>query len=145
MTETKEQELKPCPFCGSRNIRIVTHMSTRCYAACNECYAQTHMRLEKLSAIDVWNRRVAPQWSQEKPTETGDYWLAWRSSPQVPWRCEPVKISDFKDGMGLRIIGIGFNIQLLQTKLEMDRIINKGIVHYWAKLDYPPMPTKENQ
>jgi hypothetical protein len=75
-------------------------------------------------AVEWWNRRAAPQWSQEPPTETGDYWLAWRSSLQVPWRCEPIKISDFKDGEGLRIFVVGFDGELLQTKLNRDQTIN---------------------
>ena len=59
-------ELKPCPFCGEREVIVRTircanagTVITRFYAQCRGCFAQTGMdaRTQK-SAIDAWNRRA---------------------------------------------------------------------------------------
>jgi Lar family restriction alleviation protein len=52
--------LKPCPFCGSSNIREGGEQcSTWRYIACNGCCVKTpgHFSLE--AAIAAWNRRAS--------------------------------------------------------------------------------------
>ena len=138
MTETKEQELKPCPFCGSRNIRIVTHMSTRCFVACNECSAQTHMCLEKSSAIDVWNHRTAPQWSQEPPTEEGWYWV--KKIPRNSGVCYPEDIVYVSDAGGkFYVLQLG-----VLRSVSFHHFCHAFQEVLWSKIDEPPpLPGEE--
>ena len=56
-------ELKPCPFCGSKDVDVRTHKSlfvTNTYGIiCLDCGIQTGQSYtNKLAAIRVWNRRV---------------------------------------------------------------------------------------
>lgn len=57
-------KLKPCPFCGSKNVKL---MATRqiimldktpgCHVFCLDCGGTTGYRTEKV-AIDLWNTRA---------------------------------------------------------------------------------------
>lgn len=69
------KELKPCPFCGSRDVRVM-QLSTmfRFFCACNSCHATTGEYVFKEEAIKAWNRRPSP-WHTGTPTEEGDYLL----------------------------------------------------------------------
>ena len=54
-------ELKPCPFCGSRNIDfgvMTGTMSGWTYCQCEECLAEIHVLSPLIDeAIKAWNRR----------------------------------------------------------------------------------------
>ena len=80
--ETKEEELKPCPFCGRTNTERAeaenSKDETLWYIECQWCGASSGAGYTKKEAGTLWNDRVeapAPQWSTEPPTEVGDYWL----------------------------------------------------------------------
>ena len=52
-------ELKPCPFCGSKDIKLCgSHVY---WVICNGCYAKTAIDAQKKKAIEFWNRRVESQ------------------------------------------------------------------------------------
>lgn len=55
-------ELKPCPFCGSRNIDfgvMTGTMSGWAYCQCEECLAEIHVLSPLIDeAIKAWNRRA---------------------------------------------------------------------------------------
>ena len=62
-------ELKPCPFCGSENVKIYSYSDGGICVKCLDCYCQTQTRCdyniveaEKQSAyetvVEAWNRRV---------------------------------------------------------------------------------------
>ena len=56
------EELKPCPFCGSENVGIMTMFPLRndliaYYAKCFNCGARTAALLDEQLAIEAWNRR----------------------------------------------------------------------------------------
>lgn len=55
-------ELKPCPFCGSKKVRVVTSI-TAGYVLCDECDAEGPLaRLATgESPVDLWNRRHVPE------------------------------------------------------------------------------------
>lgn len=56
-----DEELKPCPFCGGKNIDIQYLSLTKRYYFCRclDCEAQTKSKTDKDKAIDAWNRRAA--------------------------------------------------------------------------------------
>jgi Lar family restriction alleviation protein len=56
-------ELKPCPFCGSKNLFIDTGISggdggNLFWVVCNECYSSGQALDKKSSAIAAWNKRA---------------------------------------------------------------------------------------
>lgn len=51
------EELKPCPFCGNKNIRIWGGENTFPYVECSNCIASTASELTREEAIKNWNRR----------------------------------------------------------------------------------------
>ena len=50
-------DLKPCPFCGSDNIKIHIGYS-HSYIRCEDCIVSTRRYKSIQDAIDGWNRRV---------------------------------------------------------------------------------------
>lgn len=49
-------ELKPCPFCGSKNVVVSNWGLWRCW--CQECLAKTSDEIKRADAIEAWNRRA---------------------------------------------------------------------------------------
>lgn len=50
------EELKPCPFCGGKNIHI-WKISVP-FVSCDDCLASTSCVPTEKEAIERWNRRV---------------------------------------------------------------------------------------
>ena len=50
------EELKPCPFCGGKNMRIWN--TSRPWVSCDDCLANTAYGETKEEAIEQWNRRA---------------------------------------------------------------------------------------
>ncbi|AZN71832.1 restriction alleviation protein, Lar family [Georhizobium profundi] len=48
-------ELKPCPFCGGRDMRV--NRTTASWISCNDCGAETDSRANEGQARAAWNRR----------------------------------------------------------------------------------------
>ena len=62
----KTAELKPCPFCGGKEIDVCkegrlfgksAYARTYIFLRCRKCYARTGVYGTKPKAIAVWNRR----------------------------------------------------------------------------------------
>ena len=59
-------ELKPCPFCGSRN-HLLFNNGFMAFVVCNNCGSSSRISLRennpiyKESVIEAWNRRVADE------------------------------------------------------------------------------------
>lgn len=54
-----KEELKPCPFCGHRDIRVrKNNAKDVCYIFCNGCGCSTGGDVVRDMAIETWNRRV---------------------------------------------------------------------------------------
>ena len=57
-------ELKPCPFCGSKDVEIRWHaplfgeMAMLNYVICNDCGAMGSHKILESEAIKAWNRRT---------------------------------------------------------------------------------------
>lgn len=59
------EELKPCPFCGSKNIVVRkytavagVHYYVQCDSANGGCGAEFESRISRKDAIKAWNKRV---------------------------------------------------------------------------------------
>ncbi len=52
------EELKPCPFCGSKNIRIWDNDNILPWVQCNDCLTSIATRETREEAITAWNRRA---------------------------------------------------------------------------------------
>lgn len=54
-----EKALSPCPFCGSKDVRIHSFYpkSETAYAYCGWCGASTHVQESEEEAVEAWNRR----------------------------------------------------------------------------------------
>ena len=50
------EKLKPCPFCGGKNIRI--WKTSAPFVSCDDCLANTRCALTKKEAVKYWNRRA---------------------------------------------------------------------------------------
>lgn len=55
--------LKPCPFCGSEDVKIIEHIfkgvKNTYGAKCFSCKAQSDQFFEDgINAIEAWNRRA---------------------------------------------------------------------------------------
>lgn len=50
------EELKPCPFCGGKNMRIWN--TSRSWVSCDDCLANTAYGTTKEESIKIWNRRA---------------------------------------------------------------------------------------
>lgn len=51
-------KLKPCPFCGSKNIDLFEHGAIVVFVQCDDCLATFPHFDSKQEAIEAWNRRV---------------------------------------------------------------------------------------
>ena len=54
------EQLKPCPFCGSKNIYL-SHWTDSAYVVCLDCGCKTEVFLHGRcveTAVEHWNRRA---------------------------------------------------------------------------------------
>lgn len=89
-----------CPFCGKNDIRTSRAWEGLVFwQACKQCGANGPIAIcddasdDENASKNQWNRRLAPQWSTEPPTESGWYVSCWpgSKSPRID------KISIFGD------------------------------------------------
>lgn len=52
-------DLKPCPFCGNKNVYYLSTITGSYMITCQECGAHVAFRfkIDKDLVIDAWNRR----------------------------------------------------------------------------------------
>lgn len=61
-------ELKPCPFCGNKNVSGTQHLNPNNYEIlCMNCFARMR-RSAKRKAIEAWNRRATDESNNVKYT-----------------------------------------------------------------------------
>ncbi len=53
-----EIELKPCPFCGGKNVCLTEHAAVIVFVQCDDCCATFPHFDSKEEAIEAWNRRA---------------------------------------------------------------------------------------
>ena len=54
-------ELKPCPFCGSSNVRYISLGENTHFCTCDNCDTETRVRSSLPRAIADWNTRPTEQ------------------------------------------------------------------------------------
>ena len=50
-------ELKPCPFCGSKNCLYIEREVEAWFIYCCNCHTSGPWTQDKQEAIEVWNKR----------------------------------------------------------------------------------------
>lgn len=56
--EEKLPNLMPCPFCGSKYVRLDTQSDSTYFCHCDDCGDRTAGYFDKKAAIEAWNRRA---------------------------------------------------------------------------------------
>lgn len=58
-----ESELKPCPFCRSKDVRLLGTGIARndSWARCEDCRAEGPMKYGPRAAIEAWNAAPRPE------------------------------------------------------------------------------------
>ncbi|MEG1404730.1 MAG: Lar family restriction alleviation protein, partial [Oscillospiraceae bacterium] len=51
------EELKLCPFCGSKYVSVIVPVETEYQVQCGNCYASSSIESTEKKAIKAWNRR----------------------------------------------------------------------------------------
>ncbi|ENK7136053.1 Lar family restriction alleviation protein [Enterobacter roggenkampii] len=54
-------ELKPCPFCGQKNLLISHQNRNICSVVCFDCGGEGPEELSRKEAITSWNRRAGDE------------------------------------------------------------------------------------
>ena len=133
MSETKERELRECPFCG---IRCISHNHGKFYSV----YCRVHgcagyggvTRDTEEEAIAAWNRRAAPaaEWTKEPPTEHG-YYLVEYGAGIIPVVVSYAIAKKKEDRLVVEMIGFGCCSVWEFCEDQPDAI--------WFKVDHPPL------
>ncbi len=89
-----EDRLKPCPFCGGEDVKILYFTSVLCRGICNVCGASGHVSEVPAEAIEQWNCR-APLYSPVKPEDVTPGWYWAVSQSGVVTVCEAMGHSLF--------------------------------------------------
>ena len=50
--------LKPCPFCANRAVRLVDDGYSNYWVQCSNCFAQSDAFLTRYEAVRAWNNRA---------------------------------------------------------------------------------------
>ena len=150
MTETKEQELKPCPFCGSEPYLHSPFLAaptmngkkreSRWQINCPECCVKTSHYATKEEARAAWNRRAVPdmQWSSEPPTEPGYYWKQHGDN-------HPIVLEIFGSQDGQLWIASTLHNDHILLSTHLDNVRRFGYTAYWCKMPPPPMPERREK
>lgn len=56
------EQLKPCPFCGSKRIEIGTLSTGKKYIYCKRCFVSSFGFDKEQDAIEEWNNRRTWWW-----------------------------------------------------------------------------------
>lgn len=56
--EAEEEKPLPCPFCGSKDIKVIQATVSGYVATCNDCWAASRAETTKADAVAAWNRRA---------------------------------------------------------------------------------------
>jgi len=54
----KDEKIKPCPFCGSKEVDICRTNKQACWIRCHKCEAEGNCAEKREDAITEWNKRV---------------------------------------------------------------------------------------
>jgi Lar family restriction alleviation protein len=138
MTETQEEKLLPCPFCGGIAIGKTGEDSRgreTYYVECCECYVKGRQFYTISEVIDAWNRRATEavaQWTSETPSEDGWYCVYYASTKTIK--------RAFVYEQGAKIV-IGNDIYFG----GVNDLPPKSNNILWYKLPEPPIPAEREE
>ena len=53
------ENLKPCPFCGCKELELCRTNEHACWVRCDTCGADAPSNADRSKAIEIWNTRQA--------------------------------------------------------------------------------------
>ena len=143
------KKLKPCAHCGgTATIQIVKPHSHKiadfmhdypggAFVHCTGCTLACSGTNEK-EAIAMWNSRITPQWTAEKPTKEGIYLFCCKEFYSHP---EPVIIRyRTHDNSGIPLKRMKLAVKSPKRTGDLDWFFNEFKNHdaIWLKLDISP-------
>lgn len=89
-----EIQLKPCPFCGSKNLDMDSDYE-HWVVVCKDCMAAGPSSFEKTLAALYWNCATTLEWTDTPPTERGFYFCREPGQPyDIIWFEPGMKLAD---------------------------------------------------
>ena len=80
--ENKDAELKPCPFCGNKEIKVAPLLWGEVAAVCELCDLYLFDSVEESNLKEKWNRRVHTKYQVDgeelTPQELLERYIAYR-------------------------------------------------------------------
>jgi hypothetical protein len=143
MSNTKEQELKPCR-CGKSDVEVYAiHTSddkNMWSVCCNHCNSHMKYFRTKAEAIAAWNQYVAPvpapQWTKEPPSKEGWYWVSYYYDGER--RIQIVEI--YNDRHQRKCVRWSGHIAYYT-----DYFINRFQDVHWQPIPEPPLPAESEE
>lgn len=66
----EENNLKPCPFCGSKNLKFETGFKDNIWIKCKDCEMETKGFYDRNDLVEFWNNRHKPKKKEFAEYET---------------------------------------------------------------------------
>jgi hypothetical protein len=135
MSNTKEQELKPCR-CGSDHVHTyVTLGNNKWCVECCPCYSRLVNYDTEAEAIAAWNQYVdpapAPQWTSNLPTEPG--WYVVFCGNEL-WK-QPLRL--YKDDKG--------KLCVAKNRCFFSDFVHLFDATCWLPIPEPPLPAETEE
>ena len=97
--------LKPCPFCGSKDIKLCGNHRDSFWFRCNKCASIDSYDTER-QAVRAWNKRVAIPSAEPK---TGHWIKVYEAIGLYRWKCDKCKkhhraMYDYCPSCGARMV-----------------------------------------
>lgn len=126
----KSEELKPCPFCGSRTIHILRPKHGGFYPYCYGCDMELEGKGTEAEAIDAWNTRT----NSETDTLADELQMARKEAAMlreiaksgargVDWKVNLNATADFLDALRSRDAAE-------QAAAERERVLVEALEYY---------------
>lgn len=132
------EELKSCPFCGGNPeiIGINNCNPFRVYCeACGLVYGEDK-EFYAYQVVEAWNRRSAPHWLSDPPTEPGWYWLKVADYHQI------VRVEHCKRAKRLAVFATMADYFIAPSPQDYAYELHSRFLTavHWLKIETPEVP-----